>query len=78
LRVERASLRSFHFTLRDAGNVVGPSLAYGTYLVTGVDGMNLDLWTKLNGQVEQQGNTSDMLFPVNDLLATGTPRFLNE
>jgi 2,4-didehydro-3-deoxy-L-rhamnonate hydrolase len=56
--------------------------------VTGVDGMNLDLWTKLNGQLEQQGNTSDMLFSINellayfsahmtllpgDLLATGTP-----
>jgi 5-carboxymethyl-2-hydroxymuconate isomerase len=60
----------------------------GPYLVTGVDGMNLDLWAKLNGQVEQQGNTSDMLFSINemlayfsthmtllpgDLLATGTP-----
>ena len=60
----------------------------GPYLVTGVDGMNLDLWTKLNGQFEQQGNTSDMLFTIGemlayfsahmtllpgDLLATGTP-----
>jgi len=60
----------------------------GPYLVTGVDGMNLDLWTKLNGKFEQQGNTSDMLFNVNemvayfsthmllspgDLIATGTP-----
>jgi 2,4-didehydro-3-deoxy-L-rhamnonate hydrolase len=60
----------------------------GPYLTTGVDGMNLDLWTKLNGKVEQQGNTSDMLFSINemlayfsthmtllpgDLLATGTP-----
>lgn len=60
----------------------------GPYLVTGVDGMNLDMWTKLNGQIEQQGNTSDMLFSINemlayfsthmkllpgDLLATGTP-----
>lgn len=60
----------------------------GPYLVTGVDGMNLDLWTKLNGQFEQQGNTSDMLFGIGemlayfsahmtllpgDLLATGTP-----
>jgi len=60
----------------------------GPYLVTGVDGMNLDVRTKLNGQVEQQGNTSDMLFSINemlayfsahmtllpgDLLATGTP-----
>ncbi|MFC0399368.1 fumarylacetoacetate hydrolase family protein [Paraburkholderia rhizosphaerae] len=60
----------------------------GPYLVTGVDGMKLDLWTKLNGQFEQQGNTSDMLFSINlmltyfsthmtllpgDLLGTGTP-----
>lgn len=60
----------------------------GPYLATGVDGMNLDLWTRLNGNVEQQGNTSDMLFGVaemlayfsahmtllpGDLLATGTP-----
>jgi 2,4-didehydro-3-deoxy-L-rhamnonate hydrolase len=60
----------------------------GPYLVTGVDGMNLDLWTKLNGHLEQQGNTSDMLFDVyemlayfsahmtllpGDILATGTP-----
>lgn len=41
----------------------------GPYLVTGVDGMKLDLWTKLNGQVEQQGNTSDMLFSIHEMLA---------
>jgi 2,4-didehydro-3-deoxy-L-rhamnonate hydrolase len=60
----------------------------GPYLTTGVDGMNLDVWTKLNGKFEQQGNTNDMLFSINemvayfsthmvllpgDLLATGTP-----
>ncbi len=60
----------------------------GPYLVTGVDGMNLDLWTKLNGRLEQQGNTGDMLFSISemlayfsthmtllpgDILATGTP-----
>lgn len=60
----------------------------GPYLTTGVDGMKLDVWTKLNGQIQQQGNTSDMLFDVaelvayfsrymtllpGDLLATGTP-----
>jgi 2,4-didehydro-3-deoxy-L-rhamnonate hydrolase len=60
----------------------------GPYLTTGVDGMSLDVWTKLNGHFEQQGNTSDMLFSINemvayfsthmvlspgDLLATGTP-----
>jgi 2,4-didehydro-3-deoxy-L-rhamnonate hydrolase len=60
----------------------------GPYLVTGIDAANLDVWTKVNGRYEQQGNTSDMLFPVyeilsyfshhmcmmpGDLLSTGTP-----
>jgi 2,4-didehydro-3-deoxy-L-rhamnonate hydrolase len=60
----------------------------GPYVATGVDGMKVDLWTKLNGEYQQQGNTSDMLFSINemvayfsthmtllpgDLLATGTP-----
>lgn len=60
----------------------------GPYLTTGIDGMKLDVWTKLNGKFEQQGNTSDMLFNVyemvayfsihmlllpGDLIATGTP-----
>jgi len=60
----------------------------GPYLTTGIDAMNLDVWTKLNGKLEQHGNTSDMLFSVDemvayfsthmvlspgDLLATGTP-----
>jgi 2,4-didehydro-3-deoxy-L-rhamnonate hydrolase len=31
--------------------------------------MNVDVWTKLNGHYEQQGNTSDMLFSVNDMVA---------
>jgi 2,4-diketo-3-deoxy-L-fuconate hydrolase len=41
----------------------------GPYLTTGIDPMELDVWTKLNGRFEQQGNTSDMLFPVHELLA---------
>jgi 5-carboxymethyl-2-hydroxymuconate isomerase len=60
----------------------------GPYLTTGIDAMNLDVWTKLNGNYEQQGNTSDMLFHIHemlayfsrymrllpgDILATGTP-----
>jgi len=60
----------------------------GPYLATDIDPMNLDVWTKVNGRYEQQGNTSDMLFPVyemlayfsrhmrmvpGDILATGTP-----
>ena len=31
----------------------------GPYLTTGVDGVNLNMWTKLNGQFEQQGNTNN-------------------
>lgn len=60
----------------------------GPYLTTGIDPMKLDVWTKLNGKFEQQGDTSDMLFSVDemtayfsthmilypgDLIATGTP-----
>jgi 2,4-didehydro-3-deoxy-L-rhamnonate hydrolase len=60
----------------------------GPYLTTGIDPMNLDVWTKVNGHYEQRGNTSDMLFSVyemlayfsrhmrmvpGDVLATGTP-----
>lgn len=60
----------------------------GPYLTTGIDAMNLDVWTKVNGKYEQQGNTIDMLFHVDeilayfsrymrllpgDILATGTP-----
>jgi 2,4-diketo-3-deoxy-L-fuconate hydrolase len=50
--------------------------------------MQLDVWTKVNGHYEQEGNINDMLFPVyemldyfsrhmrlvpGDVLATGTP-----
>jgi 2,4-didehydro-3-deoxy-L-rhamnonate hydrolase len=50
--------------------------------------MNVDLWTKVNGNYKQQGNTSDMIFNIQemvayfsrymrmvpgDILATGTP-----
>ena len=60
----------------------------GPYVATGIDPMKLDVWTKFNGKYEQQGNTSDMLFGVyemlayfsshmallpGDILATGTP-----
>jgi 2,4-didehydro-3-deoxy-L-rhamnonate hydrolase len=60
----------------------------GPYLTTDIDPMTLDVWTKVNGHYEQQGNTSDMLFSVHemlayfshymrlvpgDILATGTP-----
>ncbi len=60
----------------------------GPYLTTGINAMDLDVWTKVNGHYEQQGNTSDMMFSVyellayfsrymrlgpGDILATGTP-----
>jgi 2,4-didehydro-3-deoxy-L-rhamnonate hydrolase len=41
----------------------------GPYLATGSDAMQLDVWTKVNGHYEQQGNTNDMLFPVYEMLA---------
>jgi 2,4-didehydro-3-deoxy-L-rhamnonate hydrolase len=41
----------------------------GPYLTTGIDGMKLDVWTKLNGNYEQRGNTSDMLFGISEMLA---------
>jgi 2,4-diketo-3-deoxy-L-fuconate hydrolase len=41
----------------------------GPFLMTGIDSGTLDVWTKLNGQYEQQGNTSDMLFDVYDLVS---------
>lgn len=41
----------------------------GPYLTTGIDPMNLDVWTKVDGHYEQQGNTSDMLFSVHEMLA---------
>jgi len=41
----------------------------GPYLTTGINPMDLDVWTKVNGHDEQQGNTSDMLFSVHELLA---------
>ncbi|HZD49913.1 MAG TPA: fumarylacetoacetate hydrolase family protein, partial [Silvibacterium sp.] len=41
----------------------------GPYLTTGIDPMNVDLWTKVNGHYEQEGNTSDMIFPVDEMLA---------
>jgi 2,4-diketo-3-deoxy-L-fuconate hydrolase len=32
----------------------------GPYLTTGIDATKLDVWTKLNGKYEQQGNTSEV------------------
>ena len=60
----------------------------GPVIVTGLDPTSLDLTSRLNGQVRQQINTSDLLFPVarlvsylsqamtlwpGDVILTGTP-----
>jgi 2-keto-4-pentenoate hydratase/2-oxohepta-3-ene-1,7-dioic acid hydratase in catechol pathway len=60
----------------------------GPFIVTALDPNNLTVETRLNGTVKQNGNTSDMAFPVpfliryishimtlhpGDLIATGTP-----
>jgi 2-keto-4-pentenoate hydratase/2-oxohepta-3-ene-1,7-dioic acid hydratase in catechol pathway len=41
----------------------------GPYIATGVDPTNLELETRLNGEVKQHSNTSDLIFPVADLIA---------
>jgi 2-keto-4-pentenoate hydratase/2-oxohepta-3-ene-1,7-dioic acid hydratase in catechol pathway len=60
----------------------------GPVIVTTIDPTNLTVVTRLNGELKQQGRTSDMAFPVpflikyisnvmtlypGDLIATGTP-----
>jgi 2-keto-4-pentenoate hydratase/2-oxohepta-3-ene-1,7-dioic acid hydratase in catechol pathway len=60
----------------------------GPWVVTDVDSTNLDLTLAVNGEVRQKTNTSDMIFPVaqmvsyfshvmtllpGDLVCTGTP-----
>lgn len=60
----------------------------GPYLVSGIDPMNLQITTRVNDQVRQSSSTSDMIFPVpqlveavtrvmtmlpGDIIATGTP-----
>ena len=60
----------------------------GPVIVTDIDPLNVSVITRLNGEVKQRGNTSDMAFPVpflikyiadimtlypGDLIATGTP-----
>ena len=52
-----------------SGDGYGPM---GPWLVTPDeinDPQDLDLWLDLNGERMQQGNTSDMVFPVRDLIA---------
>ena len=41
----------------------------GPVIATGLDATNLDLTTRLNGVVKQQTNTSDLLFPVAELIS---------
>ena len=60
----------------------------GPWIETDIDPANVTVETRLNGEVKQKGNTSDMAFPVafliryiseimtlypGDLIATGTP-----
>ena len=60
----------------------------GPFVVTGIQPLDLSVVTRLNGDIKQQGRTSDMAFPVpflikyiadimtlypGDLIATGTP-----
>ena len=60
----------------------------GPWIVTDIDPTNTTVTTRVNGEVKQNGNTSDMAFPVafliryisaimtlypGDLIATGTP-----
>ena len=60
----------------------------GPWVVTNLDAQELDVTTRLNGEVKQRGNTRDMAFPIatllryissvmtllpGDLIATGTP-----
>ncbi|MGB9179043.1 MAG: fumarylacetoacetate hydrolase family protein, partial [Pyrinomonadaceae bacterium] len=60
----------------------------GPYIVTGIDPLDLQVTTRLNGEIKQQGRTSAMAFNVpfliryishmmtlypGDLIATGTP-----
>jgi len=60
----------------------------GPWILTDIDPTNTTVTTRLNGEVKQSGNTSDMAFPVafliryisaimtlfpGDLIATGTP-----
>jgi len=60
----------------------------GPWIETDIDPGNVEIQTRLNGEVKQKGNTADMAFPVafliryiseimtlfpGDLIATGTP-----
>ena len=53
--------------------------AFGPYFVTsdelprGASGLKIE--TRLNGQVMQSGNTADMIFPVDELIATLSEAF---
>jgi 2,4-didehydro-3-deoxy-L-rhamnonate hydrolase len=85
-----------HFQIERGGQWVKGKSAptfgpIGPYLVTAdevADPQNLDLWLKLNGETVQNSSTSDMIFPVaeiisymsrfmrllpGDIITTGTP-----
>lgn len=65
------------------------SAPLGPWIVSGLDTSNLGVFARVNGEVRQAGNTSDMVFDVptlievassfatlepGDVIATGTPR----
>ncbi len=65
----------------------------GPFVVKDIDPLNLKIQTKLNGEIRQDSNTSDMLFDVyrltsfisqimtllpGDVIATGTPKGVGE
>lgn len=41
----------------------------GPWIVTGLDGDNLDIKLSVNGDVRQQSNTSDLIFPCMELVS---------
>ena len=41
----------------------------GPYIATGLDSTNLELTTRVNGEVKQHTNTDDLIFPVAQLIA---------
>lgn len=54
------------------GKSLDKSCPMGPYLVTKdeiPDPQNLSLVTKVNGEVRQNGNTKDMIFPIDELIA---------
>ena len=77
--------RDIQFTRGKGFNTFAP---VGPYIDTGIDPSNLDIQTRLNGEVRQNSNTSNLIFNTRklvsfiskvmtlfpgDIIATGTP-----